>query len=346
MNFSALIKWSLNDHSHLPWRKKRTLYRTLVSEIMLQQTTVGTVLNHFERFLKEFPTIHKLAAASEEEVTMAWKGLGYYRRARNLRKACGDISEIYNGKIPLNIEKLVAINGIGDYTANALVGIGANKKALAIDANLERVLARLYAIEDKKGPKLHKEIKRRFEAGELLPKIEKLGTRDLHEALMDLGRTFCRSAKAECLVCPMNTSCLAFEQGKQQTLPIQDEKKKAVSHELHLVRVFVKNRGKYLGYQKGKKEWLSGQIEFPTFIVKTDDPKIAQYPKWKGKVPAKLQTLKMGITKYKITNYIYPMTMAEFKKNFGPDDRYEWFKADPSVVNYATSVLKILDIVQ
>src|SRR5690606_12735230 len=102
-------------------RKERTLYTTLVSEIMLQQTTVGTVLNHFERFLEEYPTIFDLASASENDLTISWKGLGYYRRARNLKRACEFIVNEYDGKIPLDYHKLITIPGIGDYTASALL---------------------------------------------------------------------------------------------------------------------------------------------------------------------------------------------------------------------------------
>lgn len=117
--FKKLIQWSTKDFSELPWRKKRTLYRTLVSEIMLQQTTVSTVINHFERFLREYPDIKSLAASTEDQIVMSWKGLGYYRRARNLRKAAIDIQKNHGGRIPTSYELLLEINGIGPYTASA-----------------------------------------------------------------------------------------------------------------------------------------------------------------------------------------------------------------------------------
>jgi A/G-specific adenine glycosylase len=154
MKLNALIEWSKNEFSDLPWRKNRSLYRTLVSEIMLQQTTVGTVKNHYERFLKQFPTLSSLAEATEDELIVAWKGLGYYRRARNLKKIAETIHAEFNDEFPQDIETLKTISGIGPYTASAIVGIGMDKRALAVDANLERVIARLFNIKTEKGPKL------------------------------------------------------------------------------------------------------------------------------------------------------------------------------------------------
>ena len=199
MNLKALIKWSCSHYGHLPWRQSRSLYSTLVSEIMLQQTTVGTVLNHYHRFLKRFPSIKSLAMACEEDVLIEWKGLGYYRRAKNLRKACIHLWENYRGQIPLDFEKLIAIPGIGEYTANALLAIGGNKKTIALDANLERVIARLYGIKEKKGPKLLKHIYALFDDDKIFSHDpQKVSFRHLNEALMDLGRTYCQSRKTRC----------------------------------------------------------------------------------------------------------------------------------------------------
>ncbi|MBC7538816.1 MAG: A/G-specific adenine glycosylase, partial [Bacteriovorax sp.] len=157
-HFSNLIEWSHSQYSHLPWRSQRTLYRTLVSEIMLQQTTVGTVLNHFEKFLSEYPTIFDLAKSSEEQICISWKGLGYYRRARNLRNLAIQIVDQFNGEIPTDLDSLLNLKGIGPYTANAIIAIGADLRGLAVDANLERVLSRFYGISLVKGPKLQQKL--------------------------------------------------------------------------------------------------------------------------------------------------------------------------------------------
>jgi len=175
--FQNLAKWSLEEFSNLPWRQNRSLYRTLVSEIMLQQTTVSTVLKHFERFMQQYPTPDLFAKATEEELLIAWKGLGYYRRARNLKKACITICEKHNGEIPLDFNTLISIHGIGVYTANAILAMGADKRALALDANLERVISRIYGIKEPKGLKLQKEIAKRFNNNEICNEIVPIGAR-------------------------------------------------------------------------------------------------------------------------------------------------------------------------
>ena len=177
--FEKLVDWSQKNYAHLPWRKNRSLYGTLVSEIMLQQTTVSTVEKHFERFISKYPNISSLAKIDEEQMLIEWKGLGYYRRARNLLNAAKQIENEFMGNIPENFQQLKSIKGIGDYTANAILSIGANKKALPLDANLERVFSRLYGLKEKKGPKLLKLIQEKFSKGELATDIVEIGLADI-----------------------------------------------------------------------------------------------------------------------------------------------------------------------
>lgn len=309
-----LINWSLKEYSHLPWRKKRTLYTTLVSEIMLQQTTVGTVLNHFDKFIKKYPTIKSLAKTTEEELTIQWKGLGYYRRARNLKKAAEYIVKEHKGKIPLDFERLVAIPGIGAYTANAILSIGADIPAIALDANLERVLARYYQVETPKGPKLNKELYSLFETGKICKKeFKKYSSRELNESLMDLGRNFCQTRKVSCEICPISKNCKSFQNQTQFEIPNIKEVKKQESFELDLLRVIIGRNGKVKLYQKNDKEWLSGQWELPTFILNSADKKLNQYPELIKKIDyKKLPKIKTAITKYKITNYYIELSNKEF----------------------------------
>ena len=276
MSLSALIKWSQKEFPHLPWRENRSLYRTLVSEIMLQQTTVGTVKNHFERFLKIYPGLESLASSTEEDLLVAWKGLGYYRRAKNLKKIAEALVNDHGGEFPADIETLQKIPGIGPYTANALVGIGMDKRALAVDANLERVIARLYGIQLPKGLKLQKEIARLFAEKKIFE--ARLSFRALNEALMDLGRTHCQARKVNCDLCPLKQNCQAFSSKKPLHYPVEGIEKKADKHELHLLRVYVIKKDKVLVYRKDEKEWLSGQYEVPTFILDSTDKTLSQYP--------------------------------------------------------------------
>lgn len=343
MNLKGLISWSENEFSDLPWRNNRSLYRTLVSEIMLQQTTVGTVKNHFERFLKVFPDLESLASASEDELIVAWKGLGYYRRARNLKKIAESLTLDHKGVFPHDLNALMDIPGIGPYTASALVGIGMDRRALAVDANLERVISRLFGIESEKGLKLQKDIQKLFVEKKIFN--EKVSFRKLNEALMDLGRTFCQARKAACELCPLRKDCYSFSKGNPLLLPKSSElKKKSVDHEIHLLRLFVIKGGKILVYRKDESEWLAGQYEVPTFLIKTTDKSLKQYPvldyNWTGG-----HSFKSGITKYKIENKIVILTEKDFKKfTFSRD--VSWQDASCEKSNLTTATLKGLKLIR
>lgn len=336
MSLKNLICWSESEFSNLPWRKNRSLYRTLVSEIMLQQTTVGTVKNHYDRFLTRFPTLESLAAATEDELLVAWKGLGYYRRARNLKKIAEAIADDHSGEFPHDRDALMEIPGIGPYTASALVGIGMDKRALAVDANLERVIARLFGIKTEKGLKLQKEIHQLFVDKKIF--TEKVSFRKLNEALMDLGRTYCQARKASCELCPLKKDCSSFKTGKPLLLPAGAAAKKAQEHEVQLLRVYVMKGEKLLVYQKDEGEWLSGQFEVPTFILKTTDKKLQQYPmiEFKGDFKASFKT---GITKYKIENKVLHIDEKTFKK-MKFDRKVSWKNVGSEDSNFSTATLK------
>ena len=310
-----LINWSLKKYSDLPWRKNRSLYHTLVSEIMLQQTTVSTVLNHFERFVRKFPTIHELAKLTEEEILIEWKGLGYYRRARNLLKIAKMIETKFAGEIPKQYETLIQIDGIGPYTANALIAMGTDKPALALDANLERVLSRYYGVKELKGPKLQEKLKKMFEESKIATEINILGARNLNEALMDLGRVRCRANEADCDLCPLGGDCVA-RNNEPLSYPLKKEQSSQKYYELDLLRVIVQKDGKYLAYKKSASEWLSGQFEIPTFCFFSEDKQIKQYPKLETEDYFHfLPSIKTSITKYKINNFFIYLSYEELVKS-------------------------------
>lgn len=351
----TLIRWSREEFSNLPWRKKRNLYTTLVSEIMLQQTTVSTVKKHFESFISVFPNLESLASASEDQVCAQWKGLGYYRRARNLHKAAVSLVQNYKGKFPKTFEELKSIPGIGDYTASALIAIGRNDPDLALDANLERVLARYFSLKEEKGLKLQKEIKTKLHSGNLEVDFEKYSPRELNEALMDLGRVFCQARRADCLICPLNSKCLTrVEGGDPLSLPTNTKKNKTKEfHNLTLLRVVVRKGKKVLGYTKNKNEWLTGQVEIPTFILETTDKKLKQYPKLMRKDDFKnCPHLKTAITKYKIRNHYIEMTSQEFMSfiKWGKvwegrersQQKFTFYSLELKENHFSTSTLKVL----
>lgn len=331
-----LLTWSLETYEHLPWRQTRSLYRTLVSEIMLQQTTVSTVLARFEPFIEKFPTLEDLAKASEKEVCSAWEGLGYYRRARNLRKAAIYLMEHHSGEFPKSAQKLKKIPGIGDYTANALLAIGMNEEGLGIDANLERVIARYFYIQEEKGPKLQKKIKELYEQKSVLKNLNRVGYRAGHEALMDLGRVFCQAKRADCHICPVKTRCQSrIEAGSPLAIPVVSNKqleKKKQKDELQLLRVVVRRGQKVVGHERSKGQWLEGQVEIPSFILSSTDKKLDQYPRLHNfdLNEHDVSIIKTGITKYKIKNCVIEMSKKDFDdllKSHKIDQNYSYYHA-------------------
>ena len=344
MKLKALLSWSGNEFSQLPWRQNRSLYRTLISEIMLQQTTVGTVKNHYERFLLTFPDLESLAKASEADLLVAWKGLGYYRRARNLKKIAEALANEHDGDFPHDLEALMKIPGIGPYTANAMIGIGMDRRALAVDANLERVIARLLNLKTQKGPKLQMEIQKLFAEKKIFD--QKISFRKLNEALMDLGRTYCQARKASCELCPLKEDCLAFQEGEPLKIPYSGlkNKDKVVEHELHLLRIFVIKNNKLLVYQKAPNQWLSGQYEVPTFIFSTTDKNLKQYPK-SDQVFVIDFSFQTGITKYKIKNSVVKLSESEFRK-MKHEFELEWRSIKSEKSNFSTATLKALGRIQ
>lgn len=317
-DFKSLIDWSLKSYHDLPWRKKRSLYTTLVSEIMLQQTTVGTVIKHYDRFLSQFPSLKILGQATEEELLIAWKGLGYYRRAKNLLKASRYLLKNFDGDFPMDRDKLLKVPGIGPYTASALRAIGKDEVDLAVDANLERVLARYYGIKVEKGLKLQKDIYKKFQNQEILSFSRDISFRLLNEALMDLGRVICKTQKVECLLCPLKNNCVAYKNKEQLMIPVV--KKTKVNNkkltELELIRVLYEKKGKILAYKKSDDEWLSGQYEIPTFIKNDKDLSLNQYPKSPHFLKKKevKSIYKTAITKYKIVNFVVIIDEKERQK--------------------------------
>lgn len=342
-NWSKLIEWSEGQYQHLPWRTERTIYRTLVSEIMLQQTTVSTVIGKFEDFLKVFPKLESLALATDDQVAIQWKGLGYYRRARNLKKAAEYFLTNHAGEIPSDIQLLQKAPGVGVYTANAIRGIGYNQRALAIDANIERVLSRLFQIEEQKGVPLQRKIEELFLGDKLIKGIENY--RGLNEALMDLGRVYCQARVVHCQLCPMLKSCVSRAQANPLEYPKQLVKAKD-SHELELIRFVVLEKGKFLGYRKTDKQWLTGQVELPSYVVSSTDTKFNQYPSLPKGVSVDLKnlpTLKTGITKYAINNKILTLSKSQFKRLLGIKALpFEFFSIDEKSENLAATTIKIL----
>jgi A/G-specific adenine glycosylase len=205
----SLRKWFLETKREFPWRNQITPYKVWISEVMLQQTRADVVVDYFERWMQLFPTIQDLKNAPLESVLKAWEGLGYYSRARNIHKAAESLASHF----PMDYSSLISIKGIGAYTADAILSFAFHEKVIAMDANVERVLSRYFALHDLK------EIKKRAE-GDLSP----LHPFEIAEALIELGATVCKK-KPECENCPLSKGCLAYKNGSIPQYPLAKKRK-------------------------------------------------------------------------------------------------------------------------
>jgi len=252
-----LLTWYNKNKRTLPWRGHPDPYAVWVSEIMLQQTRVETVIPYFEKWMKLFPNVRALARASERDVLNAWEGLGYYSRARNFHKAAKIVVEKYGGKLPRDLDELLKLPGIGRYTVGALASIVFGMDEPALDGNLKRVYARLFdvsePVDSTEGEKILWKLAR-----ENLPKGQ---AADFNQALMDLGAMICLPKNPRCLICPLMKICRARANGTQNFRPVK-KPKKVVPHYIHAASVIVK-KGRVLLAQRPSDGLLGGMWEFP-----------------------------------------------------------------------------------
>ncbi len=256
-----LLRWYDRHGRDLPWRYHKSEtpdpYRVWLSEIMLQQTTVAAVKGYFDDFTTRWPMVEDLARAELDAVLHAWQGLGYYARARNLHKCARVVVGELGGRFPDTEPALKKLPGIGDYTAAAIAAIGFQKKATPVEANIERVTARLYALADAL-PKGRAQIKERASA--LTPKTR---PGDFAQAMMDLGASVCAPKAPDCQACPLKSDCLGASLGDPERYPIKAAKaRRPVRH--GMVFWAVRDDGRVLLRQRPEKGLLGGMTEFPS----------------------------------------------------------------------------------
>lgn len=253
-----LVAWYRKNKRDLPWRKSDDPYHIWVSEVMLQQTQVETVLRYYDRFLQRFPDIKSLAEASLAEVLKMWEGLGYYARARNLHKAAQMVAENSAGVLPGGHDELLAIPGIGPYTAAAVASIAFDENYPVVDGNVVRVLARVLRIE---APPAEVEAKSQIlsAAWNFLPERQ---VGDFNQAMMELGATICTPARPKCAECPVNCQCLAYKtMDDPSLLPVKRRQKERPHYDIGVGIVW--NDGKILIDQRPENGLLGGLWEFP-----------------------------------------------------------------------------------
>ena len=320
-----LLKWFDANQRDLPWRKNRTPYRIWVSEIMLQQTQVATVIDYYLRFMKRFPNVKKLAAADQADVLKLWEGLGYYRRARQLHAAAQVVVEKHGGRFPTDFENVLALPGIGRYTAGAILSISLDQKLPILEGNTIRLFARLLAMRD--NPRSSTNQKVLWEFSESILPRKRCG--DFNQALMELGSEICTPSKPSCEQCPISNDCPTFVQGLQSQIPAAGKKMKFEN--LHEAVVVVrKGQGtgtRFLVRQCGPDERWSGLWDFPRYEIKSGtangkvQTELANQLKTQTGLNATVtptdKRIKHAVTKYRITLdcFVADSPTGRLKKN-------------------------------
>jgi A/G-specific adenine glycosylase len=254
-----LLAWFARHKRDLPWRREpRDPYHVWLSEIMLQQTQVATVIPYYERWLVRFPTLVALAQARLDDVLKMWEGLGYYSRAHNLHRAARVVVNELGGRVPSVVDELLKLPGIGRYTAGAIASLAYQQRAPILDGNVTRVLSRVYAlVGDVKSPAMVKELWRLSEA--LLP-ARRVG--EFNEAMMELGAMICTPRSPNCSACPLNTLCIAYAKGTPEAYPAKSARH-ARPHKDVATAVIVDNTDHYLIAQRLAHGLLGSLWEFP-----------------------------------------------------------------------------------
>lgn len=252
-----LITWFIQSQREMPWRQERSPWRTFVSEIMLQQTRVDTVIPYFNAFMEKFPSPAHLASADEQEVLKAWQGLGYYSRARNLQKAAKCMVERHDGQVPSNEKLLLQLPGIGPYTLGAISSIAFDKPVAAVDGNVLRVMARVHNDDRDIALSSTRDSFTQY----VYAAMPKAQVGDFTEALMELGALICLPKNPDCLHCPVKAHCEGFSAGRVQNLPQKSPKDKPVA--LGMVVLLCTYQNRIWVRKRPMKGLLSGLWEFP-----------------------------------------------------------------------------------
>ena len=259
---AIFLDWYQNCKRDLPWRsthdsKLPNAYYIFVSEYMLQQTTVGTVKKRFEKFVLRWPTLDSLATISNTTILSFWSGLGYYSRATNLLKAAKIIKKNFKSKIPNNYDELLSLPGIGDYTAKAILGIAYNKPVMPLDANIERILARIYALQL---PiiKIKPDLKKKSDLY-----ISKNNSTDLIQAFMDYGSIICLPRKPNCTDCLIKLKCISYKKNLQNIIPIKIKSKLKKRKKYSRAYIFHNEKNEILVRKRSPNGMLPSMLEVP-----------------------------------------------------------------------------------
>ncbi|MFB1052132.1 A/G-specific adenine glycosylase [Paraliobacillus sp. JSM ZJ581] len=278
-----LIDWFHTQKRTLPWREDQDPYKVWVSEIMLQQTKVDTVIPYFNRFIEKFPTAEELAKAEEQEVLKAWEGLGYYSRARNLQHAVREVSTRYEGKVPNDPKRLSALKGVGPYTTGAILSIAYGIPEPAVDGNVMRVLSRILMIEED----IAKASTRRIFEMAVRKLISHEDPSGFNQGLMELGALVCTPKSPACMLCPVQSHCQAFHHGTELAYPVKTKAKKQKKLP-YFTCVLQDNQGRFFIEQRPDEGLLANMWQFPMALKQNvDEDHLATWVEQKFQVTIK-----------------------------------------------------------
>ncbi|MGM0123832.1 A/G-specific adenine glycosylase [Enterococcus sp. AZ194] len=356
----VFIEWYEREKRNLPWRVNQDPYRIWISEIMLQQTRVETVIDYFYRFMEWFPTIKDLANAPEERLLKAWEGLGYYSRVRNIQAAAKQILADYDGKMPNSIEEIHKLKGIGPYTAGAIGSIAFGLPEPAIDGNVMRVVSRLFCIEDD----IAKASSRKVFDTAMRVIIDENHPGEFNQALMDLGSGVCKPTSPKCEVCPIQQYCLAYSKGVQTEFPVKSKKAKpkkvyylAAAIENDQSEFYLKQREETgllanmwtfplvevseLEYAAYKKNWAKDE-EMDLFDLVAEDPDFSLFPEY----PVIWQKRHFGEVTHIFSHLKWHILLfyGRSNKTFVSESRSQWAKRqDFSTLVFPKPQMKLVD---
>jgi len=267
-DFSPVVLDWFDDHGRkaLPWQQDPTPYRVWISEIMLQQTQVQTVIPYYQRFMQRFPAVRSLADAPLDEVLHHWSGLGYYARARNLHKAAQQIRDGFDDRFPEQFDAVTSLPGIGRSTAGAILSLACGQRHPILDGNVKRVLARYHAVEGWPGKSAV--LKRLWHLSEALTPAQRVA--DFNQAMMDLGATVCTRGKPACEHCPLHKGCRAFQQGEPTRYPQTKPRRPLPVRQAHML-LLLSGQAVYLEKRPAQGIW-GGLWGFPQFDQPTGIP--------------------------------------------------------------------------
>lgn len=340
-----MITWYHAVKRDLPWRKTKAPYSIWLSEIMLQQTQVATVISYYNRFIEKYPTVDALAKANESEVYKLWEGLGYYSRARNLIRCAKEVVESYEGEFPQTVDGLKKLPGVGPYTAGAVASIAFGVKCHAVDGNVMRVISRVKTIEADVGDPKNRGI---FEL-EVMALIEG-DPGDFNQGLMELGATVCTPKSPKCHICPVQIHCKAFSNKTQLKYPVKSPKPK--KDRIQMAVVILKHEGAYLMHMRPVGGLLSNLWGFPALALEKDcqSPErfVGDYLEVEFGIKAKFDKEEQG-KKHVFTHLIWEMTLYHYKLVTMPasieDPEIAWVNPN-NFSEYAipTAFKKLLDL--